>query len=87
MIKEIKAKYKGVMLYWYFSGKYWYCTQIPKKQKVPVGSGNTKDEAFKDLISLMNENANCGQVNATKTVSSTASQTHSVKSSDSESGK
>ena len=43
----VRAKWRGIVLSWYWSGKYWYCVQ-EHKSGGPTGSGNTKDEAFED---------------------------------------
>jgi hypothetical protein len=53
--KRINAFWNGVLLNWYFSGKYWYCGTAKRNAKVngitcrKSGSGNNKDEAFQDF--------------------------------------
>ena len=58
--KQFTTKWKNKRLSWFFSGLYWYVTEVDRnkrrvKRSTPVGSGKSKDEAFLDFIELQKE--------------------------------
>lgn len=52
-MKTIKEKHQDDTYIWFWSDKYWYCLKQGYK---PVGSGDTKEEAFRDLQILLAQN-------------------------------
>lgn len=49
----VRAKWRGISLSWYWSGKFWYC--VAEHVAGPTGCGETKDAAFIDYKAQLKE--------------------------------